>query len=137
MKSEATIARELSGNWRQDHLFNLEQSLKMYDWIDERIADYQREILRKTAELRCEQADQNPLQPVKSKEKAKGIRKRGEELMRRALHGMAGVDLTTIATIGVGTAEVVMSAYGADLSRFPSEKQFVKHLRLAPCQSIT
>jgi len=135
--SQATIAKELSGNWRQDHLFNLAQGLKMYDWIDERIADYQREILRKMAELRCEQAAQNPLQPVKNKEKAKGIKKRGEEPMRQVLHGMAGVDLTTIDTIGVGTAEVVMSEYGADLSRFPSEKQFVKHLRLAPRQSIT
>jgi transposase len=136
-KSQATIAKELSGNWRQDHLFNLEQSLKMYDWMEARIADYQREILRKMGELRCEQADQNPLQAVKNKEKAKGIKKRGEEPMRRVLHGMAGVDLTTIATIGVGTAEVVMSEYGTDLSRFPSEKQFVKHLRLAPRQSIT
>jgi hypothetical protein len=47
------------------------------------------------------------------------------------------VDLTTIATIAVGTAEVVMSEYGTDLSRFPGEKQFVKHRRLVSRQSIT
>ena len=109
----------------------------MYDLIEERIADYQRAILSKMAELHCERADQNPIQPVKKKEKAKAIKKRGEEPMRQVLHGMAGVDLTTIDTIGVGTAEVVISEYGTDLSRFPSEKKFVKHLRLAPRQSIT
>jgi transposase len=136
-KSEAMIAKELSGNWRQDHLFNLAQALKMYDLIEERIADYQREILSKMAGLRCEQADRNLIQPVQKKEKAKAIKKRGEEPMRQVLHGMTGVDLTTIDTIGVGTAEVVISEYGTDLSRFPSEKKFVKHLRLAPRQSIT
>ena len=35
LKSEEAIAKELSGNWRQDHLFNLGQSLKMYDLIEE------------------------------------------------------------------------------------------------------
>ena len=38
-KSEASIARELTGNWRWDHLFNLEQGLKMYELIEERIGD--------------------------------------------------------------------------------------------------
>jgi len=42
-KSEATIAKELTGNWREDHLFNLGQGLKMYDLIEERIAEYQSE----------------------------------------------------------------------------------------------
>jgi transposase len=30
-KSEATIAEYLTGNWREEHLFNLTQGLKMYD----------------------------------------------------------------------------------------------------------
>jgi transposase len=136
-KSEATMAKELRGNWRRDHLFNLEKGLEMYDAIEKRLAEYQREILSQMGELRCEQADRNPVQPVKNKDKAKGIERRGEEPMRQVLHGMAGADLTTIDNIGVGTAEVMISEYGTDLSRFASEKQFVKHLRLAPRQSIT
>jgi transposase len=42
------------------------------------------------------------------------------------------VDLATIDAIGVGTIQVVMSEYGPDLSRFPTEKQFVSHVTLAP-----
>jgi transposase len=136
-KSEQAIAEQLTGNWREDHLFNLGQALRMYDWIEERIADYQREIQRKLEALPCERADVKPLAPVKSKEKAKGIKKRGQEPMRNVLHGMTGVDLTTIDGIGVETAEVLVSEYGRDLSVFPSDKQFVKHLRLAPRQAIT
>jgi transposase len=136
-KSEATIAKELAGNWREDHLFNLGQGLKMYELIEERIAEYQREIQTQMQALRCEGADRDPLQPVKNKEKARAFKRRKQEPMREALHGMAGVDLTTIDTIGVETAEVIVTEYGMDLSRFATEKQFIKHLRLAPRQAIT
>jgi hypothetical protein len=39
---------------------------------------------------------------------------------------------TTPELIGVETAEVVISEYGPDLSRFPTEDQFVSHATLAP-----
>jgi transposase len=45
---------------------------------------------------------------------------------------MSGVDLTGIDAIGVATVEVVLTEYGPDLSRFPTEKQFVSHVTLAP-----
>ena len=45
---------------------------------------------------------------------------------------MSGVDVTQIDAIGVETVEVVLSEYGPDLSRFPTEKQFVSHATLAP-----
>jgi len=136
-KGPATMIQELTGNWRADHLFNLEQGLKMYDTLAEHIADYQREIQRRIEAMRCEKADRQPLQPVKNKEKAKAIKRRNQEPMRRVLHGMTGVDLTTIDGIGVETAEIIQSEYGTDLHEFPGERQFVKHLRLAPRQSIT
>jgi transposase len=45
---------------------------------------------------------------------------------------MSGVDMTQIDAVGVETVEVVLSEYGPDLSRFPTEKQFVSHVTLAP-----
>src|SRR5499433_4083394 len=45
---------------------------------------------------------------------------------------MSGVDMTQIDAIGVETVEVVLSEYGPDLSRFPTEKHFVSHVTLAP-----
>ena len=48
-KSEAEIAEQLSGHWREDHLFSLRQSLKMYEATQERISAYEQEILRKLA----------------------------------------------------------------------------------------
>src|SRR5437763_6650192 len=60
------------------------------------------------------------------------MKKRGQEPMREALFRMSGVDLTGIDAIGVETVQVVLSEYGPDLSRFPTEKQFVSHVTLAP-----
>jgi len=45
-KSEEEIAEQLSGHWREDHLFSLRESLKMYDAIQQGIANYDREIMR-------------------------------------------------------------------------------------------
>jgi transposase len=70
--------------------------------------------------------------PLQNPNKAKAIKKRGQEPMRQALYRMSGVDATHIDAIGVETLEVVLSEYGPDLSRFPTEKQFVSHVTLAP-----
>jgi len=75
--------------------------------------------------------------PVNNPQKAKAIRKRGEEPLRQALYRMSGVDLTTIDAIGVRTVEVVISEYGADLSRFATEKQFASHTTLAPHKPVS
>jgi transposase len=104
----------------------------MYDSIQERIADYAKEILRKLAEMEREECRGQEVPKVKSPQKAKAIRNRGEEPMRQALYRISGVDLTGIDAIGVETVQVVLSEYGPDLSRFPTEKQFVKHVTLAP-----
>jgi len=40
--SEAQIAEQLSGHWREDHLFSLAQALKMYDAIEERVKPMKR-----------------------------------------------------------------------------------------------
>jgi transposase len=131
-QSEAEIAEQLSGHWRADHLFSLGEGLKMYDAIQERISAYAQEILRRLAEMEREGFRGQAAPPVTNLQKAKAIRKRGEEPMRQALYRMSGVDLTGIDAIGVESVLMVLSEYGPDLSKFPTEHQFVSHLTLAP-----
>ena len=136
-KSAAEIAEQLSGHWRQDHLFSLEQSLKMYTAIGERIQAYDQEILKQLEKLEPAQRHGQPAPALKNSNKAKMIRQRGEEPMRQALFRMSGVDLAAIDAVGVGVAQVVLTEYGPDLSRFPSERHFVSHLTLAPQQAVS
>ena len=136
-KTAEEIAEQLSGHWREDHLFSLEQGLKMYDCIEQRIGESEREILRRLEGMQREDLRGQGAPAVKNAQKGKAIRKRGEEAMREALFRMSGADLTSIDALGVETAQVVLSEYGADLSRFPTEKEFVQHIRLAPYTPAT
>ena len=131
-KSEEEIAEQLSGHWREDHLFSLRQSLQMYEATQQRIADYDREILRRLAKMERDETRGQPTPGVRNPQKAKAIKKRGQETMREALYRMSGVDLTSIDAIGVETVQIVLSEYGSDLSRFPTEREFVSHVTLAP-----
>jgi transposase len=131
-KSETEIAAELSGHWREDHLFSLRQSLQMYDAIHERIQAYEQEILRRLEEM-TQEGDRDKTAPgLANGNKAKAIQRRGQEPKRQALYRAAGVDVTQIDAIAVETVEVVVSEYGWDLSKFPTEKQFASHVRLVP-----
>jgi transposase len=131
-KSEEQIAEQLTGHWREDHLFSLQQGLKMYDSLQERITDYEKEILRKLAEMEQESCAGGKPPELKNRHKAQSIKRHRQEPLRQALYQMSGVDLTALDAIGVETAQVVLSEYGSDLSRFPTEKEFVSHLTLAP-----
>jgi len=51
---------------------------------------------------------------------------------RALLFRMAGVDLTVLEGISETTALVILSEIGLDLSRFPTEKNFVSWLGLCP-----
>jgi transposase len=136
-KSEEEIAEQLSGHWREDHLFSLEQSLKMHAAIDERIKAYEAEIQRRLAEMERVDCEGKQASPLKNKNKAKMIRQRGEEPMRQALYRMSGVDLTAIDAVGVGVVQVVLTEYGSDLSCFPTEKHFISHMTLAPKKAMS
>jgi transposase len=131
-KSQEEIAEQLRGHWREDHLFSLKQALTMYEAVAERIAAYDAEILRQLGAMQQQSQPGSAAPPVKNSQKAKSIRKRGEEPKRDALYRLSGVDLTSIDAIGVGTVEVLLSEYGPDLSRFETEHNFVSHLKLSP-----
>lgn len=131
-KSEKEIAEQLTGHWREDHLYSLRKALEFYDGFQKGIADYDGEILRKLAEMEQEECRGQQAPQLKNEKKTKAIKQRGEEPLRQALYRMSGVDATTIDAIGVGTLQVVLSEYGPDLSRFPTEKHFVQHATLAP-----
>lgn len=136
-KSETEIAEQLTGHWREDHLFSLRQALKMYDAITETMAAYEREILHQLETMARAESRDDQAPPPSKPGKAKAIKKRGEDPLRQALYRINGVDLTAIDAVGVETVSVVMSEYGPDLTRFPTERQFVSHVRLAPHTPIS
>jgi transposase len=127
---------ELTGNWREDHLFNLQEALAMYDFILERMAAAEREVQRILANLGT--APTPAAAPAPSNpNKRKLMRARGQEPLRQALYGVFAADLTSIDGISTATAEVVLSELGPNLSTFPTERHFVSYLKLSPKLAIS
>lgn len=136
-KSEAEMVELLTGNWRSDHLFNLKQHMAMYDSAARQIAVYEEEIQRRMQEVTPAGRKDVKAPPLANREKRKTMKKRGQEGKRQALYRVMGVDLTTIDGIGVETVEVIMSEYGTEMSKFPTEGEFVKHVGLAPYRPVS
>ena len=69
-KSEEEIAEQLTGPWREDHLFSLGQALKMYEAIQERIQDYERAILEKLKAMEREECSATRTAGVEEQEES-------------------------------------------------------------------
>src|SRR5205823_765131 len=126
---EAGIARALEGTWQPEHLFALRQSLNLYEYYQQQIADCDRVI---EAHLRTLA---RPEKPASLPPRGKPRKRRGNEPhfdARQRLYELAGVDLTAIEGIEAGTALTVLSEVGTDLSRWRSERAFGSWLGLAP-----
>lgn len=131
-QSVQAIAQHLTGNWREEHLFNLSMSLRLFDEIERSIAEYDDRLLQEVEALQPEERrlESVPSHPNAGKERV--IRKRGDQPLREALWRFANVDLTTIDGLSASSAQVILTEVGADLNAFPTEKHFVSWLRLCP-----
>jgi transposase len=136
-KTVQQFAEHLNGNWKAEHLFNLERALEFFDHLESAIAKYQERISELLKELTPEPR-QDAIAPAHPKaNKAKAIRQAGDEPLRKALWRLSGVDLTTIDGIGVGASQIILTELGTKIDAFPTEHDFVSWLRLCPRTSIS
>jgi transposase len=131
-KSAEEIARYLTGTWREEHLFNLASALQLYDDVEKLIASYEARLLQAVEALQPEERKDAPVPIHPNLAKEKDIKSHGEQPARTALWRFAGVDLTRIDGIRIGTARIILTEVGTNLSAFPSEHHFVSWLRLCP-----
>jgi transposase len=136
-KSEREIAEYLRGNWREEHLFNLQKALEMYDSLNETIASYDQRLLTELETLQPPDRHDQPVPAHPNPAKEKLIRRRHEQPMRTTLWRFAGADLARIDGISAGAARVILTEVGANLAAFPSERHFVSWLRLCPRTPIS
>lgn len=127
--TEAEIAAALFGTWRKEHLFALKQAVALYEFYHRQFkqCDVQIEACLRGFADKSAGEILAPL-PKARKKSANQVTFAARALLFR----MAGVDLTVIEAIGETTALTVLSEIGADLSRFPHEKNFVSWLGLCP-----
>jgi transposase len=129
--SPGDIAKSLEGNWRQELLFVLRQHVELYRIYQEKITDCDLQ-LRKHLESLGSKLDLKT-QPIGSRPKGKKSSRNAPSFdLRTELYRITGIDWAQINGIDVLTAQTVIAEAGADLSAFPSEKQFASWLGLCP-----
>jgi transposase len=128
---EAEIAKSLEGTWKEEHLFCLAHALSLFDTYRQLVAEADAKLEALIAPLRREQAKAAEGKPKRGGKNAPGFD------VRDALREWAGVDLTRIGGIDVGTALKVLVELGPDLSKFKSAKHFCSWLGLCPGTRIS
>lgn len=136
-KSVEEIAEHLTGTWREEHLFNLESSLRLFDGIEQEIATYETRLREELEQLQPPEMRDQSVPPHPNPAKEKSIKRTGDQELRTALWRMAGVDLTRIDGIGATAAQTIITEVGLNLSAFPDEHHFVSWLRLTPRTPIS
>ena len=137
-KSAAEIGKALTGTWRSEQLFIIQQSLELYDFYTQQVAACDEEIERTYALTRPNWAggEVKPLPPSKRNSHSKNAPEHQEEI-RQHLQRLSGVDLSVVDGFGVSLAQTVIMEVGTDMSKFPSEKHFCSWLGLAPKHEIS
>ena len=134
--SRKTIARALVGDYRTEHLFTLQQSLRAYRQYQQWIAACDVEIERQLRVLPNNLADdQKPLS--KSKDHHKPRRNEPSFDLRSQLYRIFGVDLTEVPGVSSLTAHALLTEVGPDLRRFPNAAAFASWLGLCPDNRIS
>jgi transposase len=130
--TEDDIAKALQGTWRAAHLCAFQQAIALSDFSHQQIT--QGDQQSKAHLATCgDQSAGRPL-PPKARRHTKTNAPRFDA--RTPLSRLAGVDLTTIEGIAEGTALVILSAIGTDMTRWPSVKHFWSGLGLWPQHTI-
>jgi transposase len=135
--SKADIIAALTGNYRAEHLFVLEQNLQLYDTCQAQLAACDAAIEAHLKALTARLAAPPTGVPA-ARTKKKRARNEPRLDIRSYLHHLTGgVDLTQIDGLGPHTSLKLIAEIGTDMTRWPTEKHFTSWLTLAPNNKIS
>ena len=135
--SEQEIIAALTGNYREEHLFALQQNFEAFNFYLRQIADCDKAIEVQLAKLA--QTRQPPAQALPAaKPRPKPSKNEPRVELRAPLHRITGgADLSQIDGIGPYGALQLIAEIGTDMSRWRTEKHFTGWLTLAPNNKIS
>jgi transposase len=130
-----TIAKALEGDYRPEHLFQLKQSLELFDTYQKQIDACHQQIAVYLQSLESKadaiEAPQRGKKPKKNRRNQLPFPIRNEALR------ITGVDLTQIDGISETAALELIAEIGRDMSLWKTEKHFASWLALCPNNKIS
>lgn len=137
-----SITKSLEGNWRDEHLYMLEDNYKCYQFYLERISSCDKAIEEQLEKYSANQNDGEIIETVsttpKPKMRAKKINRNTPLFdVRKFLKNIHGVDVLNIYGISDIGALEILAETGTDMSKWKNEKHFVSWLNLCPNNKIS
>jgi len=132
--SEDTIRRALTGNYRDEHIFALRQSLDLYDFHQAKIEECDERIEVVLLQLNADR--ESPTEAIPEVRHARG-RNEPRFDVRAALYTFLRADLSQVHGFGPYTVLRIVAECGDDLSKWPTAKHFTSWLSLAPGNKIS
>lgn len=137
---EQTIAKSLTGDYRREHLFTLNQMLQSYRNYRKLIMDCDMEIENhlKEFESRIDVVESPPSPPKKTERKPKtNVNTPANFDLKNHMHRLLGTDLTQIDGVSTLTAHIFFTEVGPDLIKFKNVNHFCSWLGLCPNNKIS
>ena len=135
--SKAELVAALTGHYRPEHLFVLQQNLELFDTCQTQLTACDRAIAAHIQTLTAQVAPPTTALPdPRVTTKPRDNEPRFD--IRTPLHHLTGGrDLTQLDGIGPYNALKLITEIGTDMSRWPSAKHFTSWLTLAPQNKIS
>jgi transposase len=127
-KSKQEIELALTGDWRDEYIFELRHCYELYCYYQSKIAECDKEI----QSIMKQQISENNFALPEFQGNQKRLRRNDPniDVQNLSYHLSGGVDLGAVEGIGIGTIMTMISEVGFDLKAFPTAKHFVSWLRL-------
>jgi len=137
--SAETIAKALTGTWKEEYLFALQQSLELYDFYTQQVANCDAQIQQQYTVMkpRWQYSPDNPVTPVPKRRRKKRNKNSPPSGVENEIIRITGVDIAAVDGIGPGLAQTILSEIGTDMSKWPNDKHFTSWLGVAPHNDVS
>ena len=131
--SPKQIAKALTGNYREEMVFIVNQELSLYQIYQQQISSIDEQIEQCLSKFESKTDEPLPQSKKNSHQKSKSAKFD----LRSHLYRITGVDFTLIDGLDVLTVQKIISEVGLEPSKFKNAKHFSSWLGLCPGCKIT
>lgn len=139
--SKEDILKSLEGNWREEHLFTLQQSYAMYQFIQKQISTTDEKIAE-VIRIQVVQKDKWIEPPKKTTPTGRISKKKKNKNqpnfnVRSHLQQIHNIDVLEIYGLNEISALQILAETGTDLTKWETPEKYVAWLNLCPNRKIT
>lgn len=135
--SVEVIAKALTGSWKDEQVFVVQQALTLYDAYTAHIGACDAQLEAMLTALEARAVPDTPL-PELPPAKPNSNWKNAPAFNARAHDArLVGIDLVAVTGLSATTVQTIISELGTDMSRFPTVKQFCSWLGVVPRNDVS